>query len=322
MAISTVAKSGLTTFDKFQRTSAGNTPATGVFVMAGNNSSVSNYATSADGITWTLRSGTHMGQSWGLYKIGSAFVNVAGGAANVVSTVLDPVNGPVTTGGGRLATATTDASGTDGVVYTNNGWAMWNVWGWHFNGFGFSNGGSSITFTSLVYGNGRWVRVTNGNIAYSIATAEKFPAGLSYTGATSAVTSPHRVVFDNGIFVASGSNGLATSTDAITWTQRSSAGDFRFNRVIFAGGLWFAGLNSGAFYTSPDAITWTARTSMAGSNLVGATFGAGVWCVMTAAGSLFSSPDGVTWTSRTNPVTGTNWTTDSAAQGSSVLAFG
>ncbi len=48
MAISTVAKSGLTTFDKFQRTGAGNTPATGVFVMAGNNSSVSNYATSAD----------------------------------------------------------------------------------------------------------------------------------------------------------------------------------------------------------------------------------------------------------------------------------
>jgi len=289
MAISTVAMSGLTTFDKFHRTGAGNTPATGVFVMAGNNSSVSNYATSADGITWTLRSGTHMGQSWGLYKIGPTFVNVAGGAANVVSTVMDPVNGPVTTGGTRLATATVDASGTDGVVYTNNGWAMWDVWGWH---------------------------------AYSIATAEKFPAGLSYTGATSAVTSPHRVVFDNGIFVCSGSNGIATSTDAITWTQRSSAGDFRFSRIMYAGGLWFAGLSGGAFYTSPDAITWTARTSMAGAYLVGATFGAGVWCVMTSAGSLFSSPDGVTWTSRTNPVTGTNWTTDLSAQGSSVLAFG
>jgi hypothetical protein len=322
MAVSSLLKSSFGTFDKFQRTSVGNTPATGVFVMAGNNSSTSNYATSADGVTWTLRSGNGMGQSWGLYKIGSAFVNVAGGAGNVVSTLLDPVNGPVTTGGTRLAPPTTDAGSLDGVVYTNNGWAMWNVWGWHFNGFGFTNSGSSITYSSLVYGNGRWVRVTNSNISYSIATAEKFPAGLSFTGATSAVTSPHRVFFGNGIFVATGSNGLATSTDGITWTQRSSAGDFRFNRVVFAGGLWMAGLNSGAFYTSTDAITWTARTSMSGSTLVGATWGNGVYCVLTAAGSLFSSPDGTTWTSRTNPVTGTNWISDSTAQGSSVLAFG
>jgi hypothetical protein len=318
MAISTVARSGLSTFDKFQRVSAGNPSAAGVFVMAGNNGSASNYATSSDGITWTLRSGTGMGQSQGLYKIGSAFVNVG----NAIATVEDPVNGPVTRGATSIAPPTTDAGTINGVVYTNNGWAIWNVWGWHFSGFGLSTGGTSTTFSSLVYGNGRWVLVTNGNISYSIATAEKYPAGLTFTNASSAITSVHRVIFANGVFLANGSNGLATSTDAITWTQRSSAGDFRFQRMAFAGGLWFAGLNSGAFYTSPDAITWTARTSMAGSSLVGATFGNGVWCVLTQAGSLFSSPDGSTWTSRTNPVPGTNWSSDSAFQGSSVLAFG
>jgi hypothetical protein len=322
VAISSLAKSSFSTFDKFQKTSAGNTPAVGVLVMAGNNTSASNYATSTDGATWTLRTGTGMGQSWGLYKIGSAFQNIAGGAGNVVTTTLDPVNGPVTTGGSRLAIATADASGTNGVIYTNNNFVMWNEWGWHFGGFGRGTGGVSTAYSSFVYGNGTWVIVTAGAITYSVASAEKYPAGLTFTSATSAVTTPHRVFFANNLFVCTGSDGIATSSNGITWTKRSSAGDFRFGRVIYAGGVWFASISAGSFYTSLDATTWTARTAMAGAYLVGATYGNGVYCVLTSTGALYSSADAVTWTSRTNPVTGTNWPSDLSNPGGSVLAFG
>jgi hypothetical protein len=164
--------------------------------------------------------------------------------------------------------------------------------------------------------------VRNSVIQYATATSEVIPAGLTFANATSAVTSPHRVVFENGIFVATGSNGLATSTDGITWTQRNSAGDFRFNRIIFAGGLWFAGIASGSFYTSTDAITWTARQALGGSNLIGAAFGNNMYVAMNQTGSIWSSPTGVTWTSRTNPLAGTNYLGDNNFQGSTNVLFG
>ena len=318
MAISTVARSGLTTFDKFQRTGAGNTPATGVFILGGSQASSSAFASSADGITWTLRSAEGFGSGRGLWKIGSAWycMNNTGTAASS----LDPIGGTSTAGGNRSAQQ--DANGgISGGIYTNNGWVWWGTWGFHFNGHAWADGNTQ-NFTSMVYGNGVWVAVRNGTIRYATATAEKYPGGLTFTSATSAVTSPYRVFFDNGIFVAIGSDGIATSTDGITWTLRSSAGDFRFSRVIFAGGLWFAGIGGGNMYTSPNAITWTARQSLGGANLIGAAFGAGMYVAMNQSGTIWSSPDGTTWTSRTNPVSGTNYSQDTGWQGGSNMLFG
>jgi hypothetical protein len=50
VAISTLAKSSIGTFDKFNKTSAGNVSATGVFAFA---DGTSTYRTSPDGLTWT-----------------------------------------------------------------------------------------------------------------------------------------------------------------------------------------------------------------------------------------------------------------------------
>lgn len=321
MAISSVAKLGIGTFDKFQKASAGNTPATGTLVMGGNNTSNTAYATSTDGATWTLRSATGMGQSTGLYKIGSAFVNTSVNANPKIATILDPISGTTQGGGTRIAPANSIDGTITGLVYTNNGWGVMGNYGWHWNGFGKDTGGP-IIMSSMVYGNGIWVLVIAGVVSSASATAEKYPAGLTFTNRTLPITSPTRVSFANNLFVAIGSDGIATSTDGTTWTQRSSAGDFRNSRVMYAGGVWFAAISAGSFYTSTNGTTWTARTSMAGYFLVGATYGNGVYCVMTSQGSLYSSADAVTWTSRTNPVTGTNWINDSSVQGESVLAFG
>lgn len=318
MAISTVARSGLSTFDKFQRASAGNTPATGNFIMGGSQSSASAFASSADGITWTLRSATGFGACRGLWKIGSAWysMNNTGTAASS----LDPIGGTSTAGGNRSAQQDTNGS-INGGGYVNNGWAWWGTYGFHWNGHAFGDG-TAYNYTSMAYGNGVWVIVYGGNIYYATATAEKYPAGLTYSSATSAVSSPQRVFFDNGLFVATGSNGLATSTNGISWTQRSSAGDFRGSRVIYAGGLWFAGISGGTFYTSPDAITWTSRSSLGGVPLIGAAFGVGTWTVVNQSGTIWSSTDGTTWTTRTNPVSGTNYSQDSGWYGFSIMQFG
>ena len=318
MAISTVAKSGLTTFDKFQRTGAGNTPATGVFVMGGNQASATAYATSADGMTWTARANSGFIASRGLYKIGSAFYCVNN--TITAASVLDPTTNSTSPSGSKYGQPDTNAN-INGLFYANNGWAGWSTYGFMWNGHAWQDG-SYYAYTSMAYGNNTWVVVRNSTIQYAAATAEKIPAGLTFTNATSAVTSPHRVFFDNGVFVATGSDGLATSTDGITWTQRNSAGDFRYSRIIFAGGVWFAGIASGSFYTSTNAITWTARQSLGGQYLIGAAYGAGMYVAMNQTGSIWSSPDAVTWTSRTNPLAGTNYLGDVNFQGSSNIVFG
>lgn len=321
MAVSSAAKSGITTFAKYQKTSVGNASvAGGLFVMGGHPNSAVNYATSTDGLTWTLRSlGTNFGGSTGITKIGSYYINVR--SNGTMGIVTDPTAGTPSLVGsfGLIGTSNTFLQAN----YLNNQWVWWGDYGWAMNNIVLVNGAGTNT-TGIAYGNGTWVIVRNGTI-YSQNTNTDYPQAVTYTSRTSAVTSPNGINFVNNQFIVGGSNGLATSPDGITWTARASAGavSFTSSKFFYVNGLYFAAPSTGTgkLLTSPDAVTWTAQTPTISSGaLVACAYGAGVWAVMESNGNLWSSPDGTTWTSRTNPMAGNNWST--ANSGLSTIFFG
>jgi hypothetical protein len=318
MAISTVARSGLTTFDKFQRTSAGNaSQSSALFVMGGPYTASNSSATSTDGITWTLRTLTSFGSTYGITKVGNTYVSVQNGTAR---GVLDPtVNSTFSLNNFALVSVN---SGFCGADYINNNWAIWTDYGVGFGSFVWST--SQINVRGVAFGNNTWVATYSGGMYYAASTNSlTIPPNSSFAFATANVSSPEKVVFANGLFVTTGSTGISSSSDGITWTQRSSAGDFRGGKLVYAGGLWFAAINGGNLYTSSNGTTWTSRSpSFSSEQFIGAAFGNGVYTILGSGGLLQSSTDGVTWTSRTNPLAGNNWWTGSSVNGPSTLFFG
>jgi hypothetical protein len=109
--------------------------------------------------------------------------------------------------------------------------------------------------------------------------------------------------------------GIATSTDATTWTKRSTSNPTEWVDICWSSqlSLFVAVGRNGAspqIATSPDGITWTYRTSA-----IGATYA--VRCVIwvdeldlfiaggdagaVTTSAIQTSPDGITWTARTTP---------------------
>lgn len=110
----------------------------------------------------------------------------------------------------------------------------------------------------------------------------------------------------NGKWVAVGQSGkIASSTNGITWTQRTSGFGTSWVRwVAYGGGTWVAVGDGGKMSTSTDGETWTANT---GSNFntsydIGhVAYGNGVWVGINANGTLRTATDPTgAWTSRTS----------------------
>ena len=74
-------------------------------------------------------------------------------------------------------------------------------------------------------------------------------------------TGHHSIAFGNGLFVATGWNGvLMTSPDGVTWTERESGTSVSLNGTAYGNGRFVVvGHNDtqSAILTSPDGTTWT-----------------------------------------------------------------
>ena len=133
-----------------------------------------------------------------------------------------------------------------------------------------------------------------GNLALTAMSTRAIPAGRDFRGAA----------YGNGVFVAVSSSGsvCATSTDSLTWTERSMPPGV-WLAVAFGRGLFVAvdGAGTNKIATSPDGITWTARTLPASANWVSIVFGADAFVLISGSTPAASSLDGITWTTRTLP---------------------
>ena len=100
----------------------------------------------------------------------------------------------------------------------------------------------------------------------------------------------------NGLFVTVGNVGsILTSSDGISWTERTSGTTNNLHGVTYGGGLVLTVGDNGTILTSSDGSTWTSRTSGITNNLYGVTYGGGLFVTVGDNGTILTSSDGTTW---------------------------
>jgi hypothetical protein len=228
----------------------------GQFVAVGatdSAASTSYASTSGDGSTWTLRTITQSSSS--------GFTAVAYGNG-VYSAV----------GGGR------GASSSDGV-----NWTLRTL--------------PTANYLAIAYGNGAFVATSSSS---TVARSTNGAAWTSESILPSQSGLVWRVTFGNGVFVAvsrsaSGAGSLiaATSTDGITWTQRTLPASSLWSSITYGDGLFTAvsgdTSNSTDVATSVDGINWTLGTLPVTSQWSGVAYGGNLFVAVSYSNGLLAA---------------------------------
>ncbi|MGL4399287.1 MAG: hypothetical protein ACRCXD_05435 [Luteolibacter sp.] len=100
------------------------------------------------------------------------------------------------------------------------------------------------------------------------------------------------VAWGNGRYVAVSSTKTASSTDGVSWQFASQV--FALESVVWTGTEFLATNASGAVLTSDDGLVWQYRV-IPGA-ITGYTYENGIHVVATSVGEIFKSSDSVSWT--------------------------
>lgn len=148
---------------------------------------------------------------------------------------------------------------------------------------------------------GGYVAVGAGGLLYT----RESKIGAAWVAGTSGVTSSLNSAAALGQTIVVGDGGvILTSTDAKTWTARTSGTTVRLNGVVAGLGTFLAVGDNGTILRSIDAVTWNPVTSGTTANLYSVAIVNNTLVVVGAGGTLLSSSDlGLTWTARTTGVT-------------------
>jgi hypothetical protein len=212
--------------------------------------------TSINGITWTARSASEQNQ-WVSVTYGES-----GGSGVFVAVSRDGTN--------RVMTS------PDGINWQS-----------------FSGSSSTITWSSVTYGNGLFVAVgdLNSDIGFPSALVMKSTDGQSWsTEFAVATNSWSSVTYGNGIFVAvsrDGTNRVMTSTDGVTWTARNAAQQNTWQSITYGEGFFVAVSTDGTnrIMTSiNNGVSWIARTSPS-SSFTSVTYGVRLFVAVANSGT-------------------------------------
>jgi hypothetical protein len=108
-----------------------------------------------------------------------------------------------------------------------------------------------------------------------------------------------RVKYLNGLYITGGGSGIVrTSTDAITWTQRTTGTNQTFRDFVYGQSRYFFVAEQGAILSTTNFVTWETRTSGTSSGLYSIVYNNGLF-VASCYNTVLTSNDGVTWTTRT-----------------------
>lgn len=148
-----------------------------------------------------------------------------------------------------------------------------------------------------VYAQGKWAFAGEGALGGFSTSTDLSTWSYNALGSGANIRS---LRYLNGGYVAVGDFALYTSTDALTWTARTSTN-------LLSGSCWsmatgvsvmLAGSQSSPFITgSSDGIGWSYKTAVANS-VREIAFINNVFVVAAASGNLYSSTNGNSWTTR------------------------
>jgi len=167
---------------------------------------------------------------------------------------------------------------------------------------------AQVNFLDVSYGNGLIVAVGSniGGTAGIIQSSSD--NGNSWTARTvpGTVSAVNGTAYGSGLFVAVGQKDgvdgyIATSTDGITWVERTNPQNLNLSTVAFNNGLFVAAGESSAggpityIATSTDGITWVDRSpAVFYGNCSKVIWGNNEWIIISSV--VLTSPDGITWT--------------------------
>lgn len=164
---------------------------------------------------------------------------------------------------------------------------------------------------------GGYVAVGAGGMLYT----REAKIGAAWVAGTSGVSTALNGAATLGVSIVVGDGGvILTSTDAKTWTARTSGTTARLNGVVAGLGTFLAVGDNGTILRSTDGTTWNPVSSGTTSNLNSIAVVNGALVAVGAGGTLLSSSDaGLTWTARNSGVTAN---LRSAAYGSRYVVVG
>lgn len=148
-------------------------------------------------------------------------------------------------------------------------------------------------WNDVTYANGKFIVVGRG---WDWASFSSSVDGVNWTPSTDipSLSWGGGVAYGNGLFVIVGASGsIATSTNGENWSVTKIA-DRHFTDIIYDNGLFIAtGLRQLA--SSPDGINWT-KIDIGTNSWEGVAYGKGQFVAVGIGGYTTTSKDGINWT--------------------------
>ncbi|MGO4347576.1 hypothetical protein AB4Z45_18980, partial [Paenibacillus sp. MCAF9] len=270
----------------------------GVYVAVGSNGLI---ATSSDAAKWTTRS-TNSTQNLNEVDYGNN-VYVAAGAGGTILYSTDAVtwNTAASNTSNQLFSVkflngSFWAVGASGIILKSSDGQSWTS----------IASGISNDLYNISYGNSKYVLGdANGKIYYSATGNPSTWSGGQQLNSTY-YSSINFIGFLNNHFYAFDSSPILASyrsSDAITWTSTPLA--WQAFAGAYGNGVYVLYSNANTAFTSTDGVSWTERTTNYGNTMQAITFGNGKFVAAGNSGSIMYSLDGIEWTTVTPNITDT-----------------
>ena len=152
-------------------------------------------------------------------------------------------------------------------------------------------------WSSVCYGNGKFVAIGSGAVAYSTD-------GITWTEVTASSLRSGSVCYGNGKFVAvmGVSAKGAYSADGITWTAMTMPRSASWQSVCYGAGKFVAVSDNNASAYSTDGINWTSKYLWDSQNWYSVCYGNGKFvAVANNSDKIAYSTDGTSWRRKTLP---------------------
>jgi hypothetical protein len=267
---------------------------------------------SADGITWSgavtigpVGTSTPFAIIWAGDRlvVSSAAGTTTSATGTTWSTISDAIITSFMCWDGSKIISTTNSSQTSTSVSLDHGvtWTTSLIEPTPASGITYSN----FTLNSLAYVNSTYIIGTLNQRVFSSTDGVNWNSGKF--GSIPASTLFTCVGGSSSFYVAGGGSGmLFTSTDAATWTVRTSGfGANQVNAVAYNGTTTVIVGAGGSRRYSTDGITWTATTGATTAIAINAVIWANGQFVSIGDNYVAVSSDGIAWTAGTLALSGT-----------------